>query len=186
MQELIKEFDEKRISKAPSFFDIKKMDWVNGEYFKKMDEDQYLIFVKSFIEKDILDNIKITEMLLAFKHQISYAAQLNELIKENFMSYDENEIISVLKKHEISIDNFNTVIISLKNTLINAQEINIANANDIVEAVKTNTNMKGKLLFMPIRLIAIGKEHGIEMNKILNIIDKNIIIEHIDHFLNKK
>jgi hypothetical protein len=24
------------------------------------------------------------------------------------------------------------------------------------------------------------------MNKILNIIDKNIIIEHIDHFLNKK
>ncbi|MDR1850775.1 MAG: glutamate--tRNA ligase [Mycoplasmataceae bacterium] len=183
--ELVKEFDIKRISKAPSFFDIKKMDWVSGEYFKKMDEQKYLAFAKQFVEPEFLSNNKIDELLLAFKNQISYAAQLNNLIKDNFMSYDENEIVNILNRNEISINDFKTVISAFKQALIDAQEINLANANAIVEQVKQTTGMKGKLLFMPLRLIMIGKEHGIEMNKILSIVDKQTIINNIDNFNNK-
>jgi glutamyl/glutaminyl-tRNA synthetase len=150
-----------------------------------MDEQKYLAFAKQFVEPEFLSNNKIDELLLAFKNQISYAAQLNNLIKDNFMSYDENEIVNILNRNEISINDFKTVISAFKQALIDAQEINLANANAIVEQVKQTTGMKGKLLFMPLRLIMIGKEHGIEMNKILSIVDKQTIINNIDNFNNK-
>ena len=42
MDELIKEFSIKGLSKSPAIFDIEKLTWMNGEYIKKMDfEDFY-------------------------------------------------------------------------------------------------------------------------------------------------
>ena len=58
MDELIKEFDYHRINKSPSVFDIQKLRWMNGEYFKAMDPDKFyemaLPYIKEVITKDSL------------------------------------------------------------------------------------------------------------------------------------
>ncbi len=36
MEELIKKFDLSKVHKAGAVFDIKKLDWINGQYIKKM------------------------------------------------------------------------------------------------------------------------------------------------------
>ena len=41
MAELEEKFNIAGISKSPSIFDIKKLTWMNGEYLKKMDFDEY-------------------------------------------------------------------------------------------------------------------------------------------------
>ncbi len=41
MEELIKEFNVKGLSKSPSIFDIDKLTWMNGEYIKKMEPDSF-------------------------------------------------------------------------------------------------------------------------------------------------
>lgn len=38
LDEMIKNFDIAKVSKSPSFFDYKKLWWMSGEYFKKMDD----------------------------------------------------------------------------------------------------------------------------------------------------
>lgn len=53
LDELIKAFDYKRISKSPAVFDIVKLRWMNGEYIKAMDFDEFYENALPFIESTI-------------------------------------------------------------------------------------------------------------------------------------
>jgi len=66
MDELIKNFDYRHMSKSPAVFDFGKLKWMNGEYIKAMDFDTYyekaLPYIKEVITKDY-DLKKIAEMV---------------------------------------------------------------------------------------------------------------------------
>ncbi len=48
-----------------------------------------------------------------------------------------------------------------------------------LEAIKANTNRKGKELFMPLRLALTGKEHGFELKNLVNLISRQEIIARL-------
>lgn len=66
LKELAKVFDYRRISKSPAVFDMTKLRWMNGEYFKAMaPEDFYQRaekYLKEYVERP-LDLRKIAEMV---------------------------------------------------------------------------------------------------------------------------
>jgi len=49
LEELIKEFDIKRVQKSGAVFNIDKLDWLNSQYIKKMDTSRLALEIKSFI-----------------------------------------------------------------------------------------------------------------------------------------
>jgi glutamyl/glutaminyl-tRNA synthetase len=149
-----------------------------------MDDQAFLSAVKPHLTLDLSSLEAPNLAICSFKTQLSYFSQINALISENFLSYDASTISSILENNGISKEEFNTCIIALAQVLEHT-DINESNGNEIVNAVKTNSGLKGKTLFMPIRLICIGKEHGPEMSKILPIIGKNTILDHINTYKNK-
>jgi glutamyl-tRNA synthetase len=180
LQELEQSFDIARVSKAPAFFDFKKMLWISNSYIKKMEDQAYLQFVKPFVTIDLQTlNHKIDELLLIFKSQLAYAEEINKLIADTFLSTDfdhlSQEMYSIIKS-----DNFQKNINALKQILTAlSDDLNLQNANEVVNAVKAQTGLTGKDLYLPVRFAAIGKEHGPEMNKILSVVGKNRILENI-------
>ena len=66
LEDLVKAFDYKHMSKSPAVFDYTKLKWMNGEYIKAMEFDAFyeraLPFLKQAIQKD-LDFKKIAEMV---------------------------------------------------------------------------------------------------------------------------
>ena len=66
LEDLVKAFDYKHMSKSPAVFDYTKLKWMNGEYIKAMDFDVFyekaLPFLKQAIDKDV-DFKKIAEMV---------------------------------------------------------------------------------------------------------------------------
>ena len=66
LEELVKAFDYKHMSKSPAVFDYTKLKWMNGEYIKAMDFDAFyeraLPFLKQAIDKEV-DFKKIAEMV---------------------------------------------------------------------------------------------------------------------------
>ena len=56
LPELVKAFDYHHISKSPAVFDITKLRWMNGEYIKKMDPEEFyeraLPYMKEVLTKD--------------------------------------------------------------------------------------------------------------------------------------
>ena len=65
-EEMVKEFDYRRMSKSPAVFDMTKLRWMNSEYMKSMDFDRFfemaLPYIKEVIHKD-LDLKKIASMV---------------------------------------------------------------------------------------------------------------------------
>ena len=41
LDELVQKFDYHHIGKAPAVFDMVKLRWMNGEYLKKMDPEEF-------------------------------------------------------------------------------------------------------------------------------------------------
>lgn len=66
LEEMVKEFDFRRMSKSPAVFDMTKLKWMNGEYMKAMDGDKFyemaLPYIREVIHKD-LDFKKIAAMV---------------------------------------------------------------------------------------------------------------------------
>lgn len=66
LDELIKVFNYRNMSKSPAVLDITKLKWMNGEYIKAMDEDTFfdmaLPYMKNVIKKDF-DFRKIASMI---------------------------------------------------------------------------------------------------------------------------
>ena len=53
LEELVKAFDYRHMSKSPAVFDIVKLKWMNGEYLKAMDEDKFYEMAKPYIQEVI-------------------------------------------------------------------------------------------------------------------------------------
>lgn len=66
LEELVKVFNYKNMSKSPAVLDMTKLKWMNGEYIKAMDEDKFyemaLPYIKEVITKDY-DLKKIASMI---------------------------------------------------------------------------------------------------------------------------
>lgn len=185
MNELIKEFDFDRVSKAPAFFDFKKLLWMSNQYIKVMPSTNYLEFVKKYLKIDLskICNGKHHDLLLEmFQPQLQYGLQINDLINDLFGNINKKELSDEIKafiKKESSIK----VLTNFKKQLDKIDELNLENSTQIINNIKTEENIKGKELFLPIRVVCIYKEHGPEINKTMTIIGKQKIIENINEII---
>ena len=57
LEELVKAFDYRHLSKSPAVFDYTKLKWMNGEYIKKMDMDAYLKRAMPVIDEAVKSNV---------------------------------------------------------------------------------------------------------------------------------
>src|SRR5690625_2062839 len=51
-EEFIELFDEKRLSKAPAFFDKQKLTWINNQYMKEKDADTVFEMALPFLVEE--------------------------------------------------------------------------------------------------------------------------------------
>ena len=66
LEELVKEFDYRNISKSPAVCDMVKLRWMNGEYMKRMEFDEFYELAEPYLKETIkkpLDLRKIAAMV---------------------------------------------------------------------------------------------------------------------------
>ena len=179
LDELIKNFDENRISKSSSQYDIMKLRWFNAQYIKKMPDDEYLEWVKQYFKRDVSNKSIdwINKLLLIYKNHLNYGDEINELTEHFFI--DKIELNTEAKEFMESDPIIGDVIKSFRDEVLNINEWNIENINNAINNVKNNIGVKGKLLYMPIRIKASGFMHGPELADTLYLIGKDVIVERL-------
>lgn len=182
MDEMIQNFDIKKVSKAPTFFDFNKMLWVSNKYFVASGDQKYLSFVEKFVKVDFgqFANRK-NDILLLFKKQIQYASQLNDLITTTFL-----KPLDTSKEFRMKFTNDvwqKTLHAFFELVCKGKDEISFDEAKQLIDKTKELSGNKGQDLFMPIRLAITGIEHGPELNKIISILGKQLIRERLSKVL---
>ncbi|MCL2593862.1 MAG: glutamate--tRNA ligase [Defluviitaleaceae bacterium] len=159
LEELTKVFDTKRISKSPSAFDIVKLTWFNGEYFKKMDSDEFFKLseniVKASVKKACVDCKKLSDMV---KSRISFVKEIPELLDfiDALPEYSTKAYIH--KKMKTTEENS---LISLKEALevLKSQEdFSEKSLHDAVFELIEKMEIKNGLMLWPLRAALSGKE----------------------------
>ena len=90
LEELVKEFDYRHISKSPAVFDIQKLRWMNGEYLKAMDFDRFYEMALPYIRQTVTKDYDLKKIAQMVKTMIEIFPDIAEHIDffENLPEYD--------------------------------------------------------------------------------------------------
>ena len=234
-QELIKLFDENRLSKSPAAFDQKKLDWMNNEYIKNADFERIFELAKPFLEKagrlyeepetlpqtknrglrqannnsgsGILGFMSVNQLfnyelpdsdsiLTDMTKTTKKARKLVELYKPQMKSVDEIVPLTDLffsdfpelteaEREVMAGETVPTVLEAFKAKLeaMSDDEFVVENIFPQIKAVQKETGIKGKNLFMPIRIAVSGEMHGPELPDTIYLLGREKSIQHIEKML---
>lgn len=80
LEELIRDFDYRRINKSPSVFDIQKLRWMNGEYFKAMDPDKFYELALPYMKEVLPESMDLKKIAAMVQTRIEVFPDIAGLI----------------------------------------------------------------------------------------------------------
>lgn len=168
-------FSIKRINNSPAVFDIKKLNWVNTQYIKQMDEADYIRRITPFLIEAGIDTSNhdwVKQLVVLFKDRLEYFSQIKEHYDELFRPFSvdaEAEAFLAEGDHTKTIETFIGKLNALPEWTSEA----------ISEAIKETgaaCEVKGKDLFMPVRIATTGTMHGPDLPKALVLLGRETIL----------
>lgn len=183
LQEMIEAFDIKGISKSPAIFDPQKLDWLNGEYIRKLTPEAFyekaLPYLKQGIKREDIDLAKVAKLLHDRCEKLSDIPE-------------QLDFIDVLPDYEPSLYCHKKMKTNEENSLTSLQEIlpvlesvtdwQYDTLHEALFALIEKLGVKNGLILWPLRVAVSGKSFtpggGVELAEILG---KDETIKRIKH-----
>ena len=80
LEELVEIFDYHHLSKSPAAFDYTKLKWMNGEYFKAMDEDKFYEMAEPYLKEALPENFELRKIAAMVKTRIEVFPDIKEMV----------------------------------------------------------------------------------------------------------
>ena len=176
--ELIEDFSIDRIQKSGAIFDIKKLNWMNNYYIKKLDPQEILDkFLKDNI--DLKDKITLPMIKLVYE-KIERLTDIRDELKFLFEYSLENK-----KCHEILNNESSKTVLKLFNAKLEKTSIlDSMSFKTIVSKIQDEIKVGGKDLWMPLRIAITGKMHGPDVASIVEILGKEACLQRLNNIIN--
>lgn len=163
-------FDPSRLSTSPSMFDNSKLKWMNSYYIKHLDDERYFELVLPFAQKieqfSKLNIQKQKEIALIFKQEITCGADIEKELNSIYSpTFEFSEEEKTFIEDETSKKVVNIFIKKIKEI-----DLTKENLKNLFKEIQNELGVKGKQLYMPLRLKITGSVHGIEMFNIIDIL----------------
>ncbi|MDO5344913.1 MAG: glutamate--tRNA ligase [Lachnospiraceae bacterium] len=159
LEELVKAFDYRHMSKSPAVFDIQKLKWMNGEYIKAMEFDRFYEMALPYLREVITKDYDMKKIALMVKSRIEIFPDIAGLIDffEALPEYDT--ALYTNKKWKTNSEKSLEVLKDLL-PVLEAQE---DYSNDALYSVlKTYADEKGYkagFVIWPVRIAVSGKQN---------------------------
>lgn len=158
LEELVKVFDYKHISKSPAVFDMVKLRWMNGEYIKNMDFDRFKEMALPYVKEVITRDVKIDEILELVKTRIEVFPDIKEHIDffEELPDYDT--ILFTHKKMKTNSENSLEILSEEYEILKDVDDWSLDNLHDILMKYIADKGIKNGTGLWPVRTAVSGKQ----------------------------
>lgn len=174
LEELIREFDIAGISKSPAIFDVKKLNYINGEYIRKLSAEQFhemaLPWIRKTVTRQDVDTQLIakvlqarTEVLCDIPEQVDFVDALPEY---DLSMYCHKKMKTTLESSLEALREVLPVLEGLEESSFTEEGIHTA-LFDLIARLEVKN---GKILW-PVRVAVSGKQFtpggGVELCAIL-------------------
>jgi len=187
MDEMIEQFTTDRLHQAAAVFDEVKLKWVNAQHLRALPHaDLWARLAPFFAEAGLVlpdDAGWQDRSLSVFKTSMETLVDAVELYRPlstaPLIVHDEaKETLAWAATAKVVTEWRNRVAAHMAGEFLSE-----ADFGQIQEAVKTACGVKGKELFMPIRVAVVGKPHGAELKILVPLLHKKTLIERADQVL---
>jgi glutamyl-tRNA synthetase/nondiscriminating glutamyl-tRNA synthetase len=210
LEELVKEFSLERVTPSPAVFDMEKLYWLNRHYIKelpraRLHSEALVFFMKSGafgaeaadranrndshaldIERSTFQWFsRVTELFAPYVDRLDQLPEraspvFNYDPKAALAAPDNAEVLAWPQSNAV-LDRFAVKI--LENESAQAGKLTPEEFNKIVSGVKTETGVKGKELFHPIRIVVMGSHSGPAFDKLIPILEEGSHLSLPKHVL---
>ena len=158
MEELIREFDYKHVNKAPAVFDMVKLRWMNGEYLKNMEFEQYYELALPYLKQVITKDMDLRRIATLVKTRIETLVDIVGIIDffEELPDYDI--AMYTHKKMKTNSENSLQVLMDLLPKFEALEEYSEANIEAIIMGYIGEQGIKNGQGLWPIRTAVSGKQ----------------------------
>ncbi len=177
-EEFIEKFGLNRIISSPAVFDKEKLKWINSCYLRNLDHKDLWKKILPFLKEDDIilpkDLKWINNSLDLFKtsmRTLKDAIELYRPLSDSFVILKEGREVLDWKSSRYVIEKWREKLEQQKATYITENQF-----IEIQNVLKTELDVKGKELFMPIRVAIIGKPQGTELKQLVPLIKTNDLI----------
>lgn len=187
MEELIREFSLERVSKSPAVFDLNKLNYINSYYLKQTPAEELVDPALPFLQSEGLfvrepltaeERQWITVFLDTVKEKINNLSELREYIRYftgGQADVPAEEAIAILRA-----ETFPAVIGLFREKVESTEELNPQAAKAILKQIAKELNLKGKDVFMPVRIALTGQMHGPDLDAIIALLGKENIRRRLE------
>ncbi|RLA62204.1 MAG: glutamate--tRNA ligase [Epsilonproteobacteria bacterium] len=182
IEDIVDIFDLDRFSKSPAMFDVDKLNYINGQYLRAMSIETLVLKFAEVCSSESPFHKQTPEWKNIFaeliKDKIQNFIEVREKVDEIFtsdiylndetkeiLSWDSTKLIQEYLASEL--DGFDKPFIS--EDLI----------GDWMNHIKSEMKIKGKHLFMGMRVVLTGKAHGPDLKKVARLTPPGIIAQRI-------
>ncbi|MCC5890100.1 MAG: glutamate--tRNA ligase [Alkalibacterium sp.] len=184
-QEFIDMFDHKRLGTSPAAFDSKKLEWISNQYLKNMDLDELTLkavphLVKAgYAEENPTPEQSewIKKLISLYQEQMSYAAEITQLAT---LFFEDSLEFSDEEKEVLAGETVPQVLDAFANQLKEVEPFEADEIKKSIKAVQKETGVKGKNLFMPIRVAVTGQQHGPQLNDAIELLGREKALANLD------
>jgi len=188
-EELIEKFSLERVGKSAAIFDPDKLEWMNGEYIRKMKLEaltELLIpYLKkaNLIEKEVnqSDRDKIAQVALLEQPRIKTLSQITDLadffFKPDF-GYDPQAVKKRLRKDYVP-----SLLEEIKERIKQLSSFTEENLEEMARNLAEKLSLSTSKVFHPLRVALTGKMKGPGLFELAVVLGKNEVLRRIERAL---
>lgn len=184
LDELKQEFTIKRINNSPAVFDIQKLNWMNAQYIKALSIDELKeLCMPHLVEEGIIEDKSddwVDSLLQVFKDRLHYGQEIISLY-DQFL--DEEYELDEEMTEFLNQDGVPTTLETFKELLEGIDTWNAASIKPLIKETQKATGVKGKMLFMPLRIATTGSMHGPDLPQILALLGRETVLSRLHNML---
>lgn len=183
LQELIKEFDLKRVNKAGAKFDPEKTKWFQQQQLQKIDSTILSQQFEGILsKKNISTTLDLNVIIDTIKERATFTKDFWDLSHFYFLSpseYDEKAIKKAWKQDTPGLMH------ELTRILNDISDFSEDNVSSIVKGWITGKEIGFGKIMMPLRIALVGSLQGPDLFQIASMIGKKETIKRIENAIEK-
>ena len=183
MNQLIANFDLERINKSGAVFNVEKLQWMNGVYIRNTETERLVDLSLPFLKRagfDTADHDKMSKIMEAVRDNLHYLAEIPDVTavfqpKPLDLKESPDQEVRDMVRSESS----QKVFRSLSEKIAQSRSITADQLRDWMKAVQSETGVKGKDLWMPVRVALTGEMHGPELPLVIEILGRDACLSRL-------
>jgi nondiscriminating glutamyl-tRNA synthetase len=187
MDELVAAFDLSGLQKAPAVFDLDKLKWMNAQYMKLLPAETMAARARPFFEKCGIAEVEAGVRSVSQEWFIKMVdllrvdhGLLSELPAASRVFFNDEPALSGEARKAVVEGGSLPVVQALRSAIEGAAEPITPEAfESIQKKIGADLQVKGKSLFIPIRVALTGEVHGPEMRKAVPLLGKTRALKRI-------